>query len=43
GPGLFVLVGGGVIFARARSRDITFAAFSDEVRQRLAALLQEGK
>ncbi|CAM6973705.1 TPA: cytochrome c-type biogenesis protein CcmH [Klebsiella pneumoniae] len=43
GPGLFVLVGAGVIIARARRRDIPDAALSVEERQRLAVLLQEGK
>ena len=43
GPGLFVLAGAGVIIARARRRDIPDAALSAEERQRLAALLQEGK
>ncbi|MBX4563497.1 cytochrome c-type biogenesis protein CcmH, partial [Klebsiella pneumoniae] len=39
----FVLAGAGVIIARARRRDIPDAALSAEERQRLAALLQEGK
>ena len=43
GPGLFVLAGAGVIIARARRRDIPDAALSAEERQRLAALLKEGK
>lgn len=43
GPGLFVLAGAGVIIARARRRDIPDAALTAEERQRLAALLQEGK
>lgn len=43
GPGLFVLAGAGVIIARTRRRDIPDAALSVEERQRLAALLQEGK
>lgn len=43
GPGLFILAGAGVIIARARRRDIPDAALSAEERQRLAALLKEGK
>ncbi|WP_177952320.1 cytochrome c-type biogenesis protein [Klebsiella quasipneumoniae] len=43
GPGLFILAGAGVIIACARRRDIPDAALSAEERQRLAALLKEGK
>ena len=39
----FVLAGAGVIIARARRRDIPDVALSAEERQRLAALLKEGK
>ncbi|MEB8192814.1 cytochrome c-type biogenesis protein CcmH [Raoultella terrigena] len=41
-PGLFVIVGGGVLVARARRRDTTDAALSEQERQRLAALLKKG-
>ncbi|VTN09590.1 Cytochrome c-type biogenesis protein CcmH precursor [Raoultella terrigena] len=41
-PGLFVIVGAGVLVARARRRDTTDAALSEQERQRLAALLKKG-
>ncbi|MCS4271090.1 MULTISPECIES: cytochrome c-type biogenesis protein [Raoultella] len=41
-PGLFVIAGAGVLVARARRRDTTDAALSEQERQRLAALLKKG-
>ena len=41
-PGLFVIVGAGVLVARARRRDTADAALSEQERQRLAALLKKG-
>jgi cytochrome c-type biogenesis protein CcmH len=41
-PGLFVIAGAGVLVARARRRDTTGAALSEQERQRLVALLKKG-